>query len=233
MKKENRQAGETVKNYALVAVAALESENAAILDEFRKAANRHYVSKHAEEIATKAGEICGSLWHDGKQSAIPEETKLEIIDAAKSALVRSIIRNYDPLNPKNHASAMTYGSKAAYCDALKATAKFFDGKRRGKSLDDEIKGGKEGSKTKTYAETLSEDVIGRLPLRTKVDLLLLRPHLTDTEWEVFYEMRYCRYMEHVDIARHFDWTESRYRWFWKRLKDKLLVLCDLRRSKIR
>ena len=98
------------------------------------------------------------------------------------------------------------------------------------SLDDEIKGGKDGSKPKSYAESLSGDGFGRLPLRTKVDLALLKHCLTDREWEVFFEMRYIRYMEHADIARQFGWTESRYRWFWKRLKRKLVALCDLNRT---
>ena len=48
--------------------------------------------------------------------------------------------------------------------------------------------------------------------------------------EVFFEMRYMLYMEHADIARQFGWTESRYRWFWKRLKRKLLVLCDFNQT---
>ena len=41
-------------------------------------------------------------------------------------------------------------------------------------------------------------------------------------------MRYIRDMEHTDIAHEFNWTESRYRWFWGNLTKKLLVLCDLR-----
>lgn len=230
MNKVKGQAGKTATGYALVAVTTLESQNAAILAEFRMAANRQIVREHYTEIVTKAGEICGSLWRDRKREAIPEERQLEIIDAAATAHIESVIRYYDPAHTKNGASALTYGGKAAYCAAQKATARFFDEKKHGMSLDDEVKGGKEGFKPKTYAETLSGDIFGRLPLRTKVDLLLLKPHLTKKEWEVFYERRYIRYMEHADIAREFKWTESRYRWFWGNLKKKLLVLCDLRRT---
>lgn len=226
---EERQAGKTAEAFALVPMDDVEGNRAYALDEIRRAACRNIISAQGDGLLLKAAAIAGTFWREGKDYALPDSTKEEIVLATREKMVKSIIRAYDPLNPYG-ATALTYGSKAGETEARGKTAEAFAALKRNRSLDEPLQGGasdEDGDRgARTRADTLGDDAFGRMPLRAKVDLLLLKPHLTDREWEVFYEMRYARYMEHADIARHFRWTESRYRWFWRNLKRKLMTLTD-------
>ena len=51
-----------------------------------------------------------------------------------------------PLSPEERRECILLQGKAAYCATQKATARLFDEKKHGMSRDDEVKGGKEGSK---------------------------------------------------------------------------------------
>ena len=227
---KDRQSGKTdeVKCRALVVYATEAANRAAAILAIRTAMNRHYVATHEGEITEKVDKVCGSYWKEGKRDVIPECVQEEIKNAAREKMIAAIISGYDP-NLSNGASPITYGGYAADLIAQKRTAMYFAEAKAMRSMDKPIDGGNDGSKEKTYAEATPEPTLGRLPLRVQVDLLLVKEHLTSIEWEVFFECRYVRYMEHADIARLYGWTESRYRWFWKKLQAKLVVLCDLKR----
>ena len=233
---EERQAGKTAEAFAIVPMDDVEGERAYALDEIRRAANRNTINGCNAELSEKAEAIAGTFWRDGKDYALPDSTKEEIVLATCAAMIKSIVNAYDPLDSRG-ASALTYGSKAGESAARGKTAEAFAALKRNRSTDEPLGGGsadEDGDKgARTRGDTLADGAFGRIPLRAQVDLLLLKPHLTALEWEVFYEMRYARYMEHVDIARHFGWTESRYRWFWRNLKRKLMILTDHGRRPLR
>ena len=192
--------------------------------------NREYVATHANDITAKIEKICGAYWNNGKREVIPQNVQEEIIAAAREKMVSAIISNYNPDSP---ASPLTYGGYAAEVEVCKRTAIFFAEAKTFSSLYKTIEGGNEESNSLTFADSTPEPEYGRLPMRVKVDLDLLKEHLNALEWEVFYECRYIRFMEHADIARSLGWTESRYRWFWSKLKNKLLRLTDIAPKKIK